>query len=156
MKKFLNVLILLVVMGCMVACGNNIDDEQENLNDNTNSGEVVEVKKYFPKENLGQYADLQTISIPENPTTGYEWVYVLGDTGVVNVQKDEFVANSENEGLVGVGGNRIIEIVGLTEGETTIKCEYMRSFEEAAIETVTYKLSVNAENQIAVVEEVCE
>lgn len=156
MKKFMNVLILLVVMGCMVACGNNVDDGKEILNDNVNSEEVAEVKKYFSEESSGQYADLQTISMPENPTTGYEWVYVLGNTGVVNVQRDEFVASSEAEGLVGVGGNRIIEVVGLAEGETTMKCEYIRSWEDAAIETVTYKLSVNAENKIAITSEIHE
>ena len=156
MKKFLKVLILIGIMGCMVACGNNVDDGNENMNENVNSGEVAEVKRYFSEENLGQYSDVQTISMPENPTTGYEWVYVLGNTGIVSVQKDEFVAGDESEDLVGVGGNRVIEVVGVAEGETTIKCEYMRSWEEAAIETVTYKLAVNAENKIAVMDEVHE
>ena len=99
MKKFLNILMILTMMCCIVACGDKvINNQNENQNNSNNgiSGEIVVEKKYCPEENLNQYAELQTISLPENPTTGYEWVYILGDAGKVNVQKDEFVSDSNS------------------------------------------------------------
>lgn len=155
MKKILNVFLLLIAIVCMSACEKNVENNEINI-DNTNSEEILEVKRYFDSEKFNEYSDLQVINMPENPTTGYGWVYIVGDSSVVNVKRDEFVSNANEEGLVGVGGTRVMEIVGISEGNTTIKCEYMRNWEENAIETVTYYVAVNGENEIAIIDEVHE
>ncbi len=161
MKKFLSVLLILSLATCMVACGEKDLplDNDVNLLDKTTSGENVKkpvVEKYLSEEALDVYAQTQVVELPENPTTGYEWVYTIDDAEVVSVVKDEYNASENEEGLLGVGGYRICEFKGLEEGETIVYFNYIRVFEEDAepAKSVKFYISVNANNEIAITDEV--
>ena len=161
MKKFLSVLLILSLAVCMVACGeknlpleNNVDLLNQGDSENVIGQEGK--KEYFDKSLLEQYAETQVIRLPENPTTGYEWVFFIDDAEVVTVVTDKFEELTNTEGLVGVGGNRICEFKGLKEGDTTIEFNYIRGFEEneEPAETAKFYVSVNQNNEIAIMSEV--
>ena len=160
MKKILSILLILVLSVCMVACGEkDLPKEEEiNLLDRVESGENVyqEITKYFDEEMIDNYAKTQIIKLPENPTTGYEWVYVVDDSEVMNVIKDEYQAFENSGDIVGEGGYRVCELEGLEEGETIIYFDRIRGFEsgEEPAESIKFYISVNANKEIAVTDEI--
>ena len=152
MKKFLSVLLILTLAVCLVACGekdlpleNKIDLSNQGDNGNTLNQQVN--GKYFDESLLEQYDDTQIIKLPENTTTDYEWVFFIDDSEVITVVRDE---------LDSANGNRVCEFKGLKEGNTTIEFNYIRGFEEneEPAETVKFYVSVNANKQIAIIDEV--
>ena len=159
MKKIFSVLLILSLVFCLVACGEK-DLPLENEIDLPSEDEIVSdsqvSKKYIDESLLEQYSETQIIKLPENPTTGYEWIFFIEDSEVITVVEDKFEAPSNEEGLVGVGGNRVCEFKGLKEGDTTIEFNYIRGFEEneEPAEKVKFYVSVNANNEIAITDEV--
>ncbi len=70
------------------------------------------------------------LTLPGNPTTGYAWTVVEGDSTVVGqVGEPEFVAEST---LLGAGGEFRFTFEGAAPGTTSLKLAYARSFEDAA------------------------
>lgn len=160
MKKIISIIMVICALFCLTACkgkdNTGVQNNDQIQVENGNNNGIEEVVRYFPKEKLGVYDDKQSLIMSENNTTGYEWIYILGDAEILKIERDKYVADNNEEGLVGAGGNRVIEIVGAAEGSTTIRCEHKRSWEEDAIETVTYYVSVNEELKVAVTDEVHE
>ena len=160
MKKFLSILLMLSLACCLVACGEKDlpKEDKINLDDKIETNEEInqEVSKYFDEEMIENYAKTQVIKLPENPTTGYEWVYIIDDSEVVNIIKDEYQASENSEEVVGAGGHRVCEIEGLKEGNTIIYFNYIRGFEVGEEPEKTFKLyvSVNANNEVAITDEV--
>lgn len=160
MKKFLSIFLILALAVCMVACGEKDlpENEEINLLDKVGSGEGAsqEIVKYFDEEMIDIYSKTQVIKLPENPETGYEWVYVIDDSEVMSVIKDEYQL-SENSGDVTEDvGYRVCEIQGLAEGETIIYFDYISGLEtdEEPVESIKFYISVNANNEIAVTDEI--
>lgn len=68
--------------------------------------------------------------LPGNPTTGYAWTVVAGDSAVVGqVGEPVFVAEST---LVGGGGEFRFTFEGAAPGTTTLELAYERTFEDVA------------------------
>lgn len=157
MKKILSILLMLSLVVCLAACGEkDLPKEEENdLLDKVEKGDRV-ITKYFDEEMIDTYAKTQVIKLPENKTTGYEWVYVVDDSDVVKITKDEFQATENAGSLVGAGGYRVCEIEGVDEGDTIIYFNYIRGFETGEIpaESIKFYVSVNANNEVAITEEV--
>ncbi len=159
MKKVLLMIFALVLTFALVGCGKKIvepeQNENEELSNNTSEirEEYTEEPDYFPDENLGTFGVTQVISLKENPTTGYTWLYKFLDETVAIVEGDEYIQNENAENLIGVGGVHTFRISGLKPGNTELTFRYMHSWEDesSAIETVTYKLEVNELKEIAVV-----
>ena len=161
MKKIISMILIFMLGVCLVACGekdlpleNKIDLSNQGENENVIGEQVI--KKYFDESLLEQYAETQVIKLPENPTTGYEWVFFIDDSEVVTVIEDKYESSSDDGNLVGVVGNRVCEFKGLKEGDTTIEFNYLRGFEsnEEPAERVKFHISVNAKNEIAVIDEI--
>ncbi|MDD5018045.1 MAG: protease inhibitor I42 family protein [Eubacteriales bacterium] len=85
-----------------------------------------------------------TISIEENPTTGYAWTVVISDESIVDLSTDKYEQESSDEEIAGAGGYRVLTFEALKKGVATITLVYERSFEEnSAIETLVYNITVN-------------
>ena len=70
-----------------------------------------------------------TIRLPENPTTGYEWVFIPFDQEGVALIEDEFVPASQIHDRVGVGGAHSFTLQGRRVGRYTISLKHWRSWE---------------------------
>ena len=81
-----------------------------------------------------------SISIDENPTTGYRWSQKIADEGIVKLAKDDY--NAPQSGLVGAGGTRVFTYTAVAPGKTTILLNYERSWEGNPIKTLTVSVEV--------------
>src|SRR5574344_1982481 len=65
-----------------------------------------------------------------NPTTGYNWGYEnLTGEDYLKIEKDEYVADEVDEGIVGSGGKRYYSFKTVKAGTESIKFIYDRTFE---------------------------
>lgn len=157
MKKILTMVLISILAICMVGCGEKdlpLQNEVDLPNENVIEQDVI--KRYFDESLLEQYAETQVIELPENETTGYEWVFFIDDSEVISVVKDEYQAPANSDEVVGVTGKRVCEFKGLKEGDTTIEFNCIRGLEEneEPADKVKFYVSVNANNEIAIMSEV--
>ncbi|MBN2733821.1 MAG: protease inhibitor I42 family protein [Methanomicrobiaceae archaeon] len=99
----------------------------------------------FYKEDNGATRDVNQgctiyIELPENPTTGYTWQM---DTGGLSLVNDEYIADSNAEGLVGGGGMHKWELLAKDKGTYQVKGIYKRSWEETTPDDETWTVTVN-------------
>lgn len=65
---------------------------------------------------------IQLIVLPANQTTPYHWSELkFDDNSILNVNFDEYIPDENPEGMMGVGGHRVYEIVAVAPGKTTLK-----------------------------------
>ena len=81
-----------------------------------------------------------TIALPANPSTGYGWTVAAIDPAVL-IQKGEpdFAAQSN---LIGAGGTMTFRFTAAGAGESELRLEYQRPWEEAE-PLDTYQVTVN-------------
>lgn len=153
MKKIYYVLMILIFVFSLVACNNKKEEQIIPQIGN----KIEENKKEFDYvgiENIDNYKMVQTIELPENPTTGYMWQYEIKNPSVVVSVNNEYISNTD-ETLVGAGGTRIFSFQGVKEGQSEIEFRKERSFQEnSTIETLRYILSVNANKEIAITDQI--
>ena len=94
------------------------------------------------------------IVLTGNPTTGYEWKYVVGDESIVALSED-YLTSEDVDKLAGIesagelpacgeGGLYAYTLKGLTPGETVIAFEYSQSWDEdSTVVGLTYVVRVN-------------
>lgn len=155
MKKFISVLLMLCLAVCFVACGDKDIQNEVNLLDN--SGDSIKtIQKYFNEAELDKFAETQTIKLPEDSTTGFEWIYVIDDAEVIEIVKDEFVLAEGFDTIDGGSGERVCEIKGLEEGETILYFNYVNGNNASGDveDTVKFYVEVNANKEIAVTDEI--
>ena len=88
-----------------------------------------------------------TVSLDENPSTGYGWTYTVSEDGVIWLANDEF--HSEATGnIAGAGGVRAFSFSGLKAGTVEITFTYLRSWEGDPIRTVVIECSVAADRTV--------
>jgi predicted secreted protein len=82
-----------------------------------------------------------TISLPANPTTGYEWKadydYVL-----LSQESSEFERASTGRMAVGAGGTSVFVFLPLKPGKTTIYFVYKRSWENIVADTRAFHVEI--------------
>ena len=155
MKKIISVLLMLCLAVCIVACGDK--DVQNEVNLLENSGDSIKtIQKYFNEADLDKFAETQTIKLPEDSTTGFEWIYVIDDSEVIDVVKDEFVLAEGFDTIDGGSGERVCEIKGLEEGETILYFDYVNGNNASGDveDTVKFYVEVNANNEVAITDEI--
>jgi inhibitor of cysteine peptidase len=82
-----------------------------------------------------------TITVPANPTTGYQWQLArpLNDT-MVKLIKSEYIA--DDTALIGSGGKQVWKFRALEEGRTAIALKYVKLSEKNATPEVRYFIIV--------------
>ena len=95
------------------------------------------------------------IELEGNPTTCYTWVYTMSQENIIREVSETFVQNQNDDRAVGVGGKFIFSFEPVTEGETTLVFSYLRVWEEdiPAIQTVTYRATVDSQNNLTLSQE---
>ena len=90
-----------------------------------------------------------TVSLEENPTTGYAWQYAIADEAVVQNCGDTYASDAP-AGVVGAGGVRALSFLGLKEGTTTVTFTYLRAWEtNPPIRTVVVEITVAANRTVS-------
>lgn len=121
MKSMCCFLLLILCLGLFVGCGSQDD----------NGSKVFEVR------------------LEGNPTTGYEWTYIMDKDGIVKEDSFEYVQNQADENGVGTGGIYIFQFSGVAEGDVALTFEYARQWEDEPQQTVVYELHVDASGYIS-------
>lgn len=85
--------------------------------------------------------DTYTITLDENPTTGFKWHWEVSNSSIVQIVSDRYVPPSNN--LPGAGGKHEWVIKGISQGTATINFTYYRDFEPDKIkEVIIYEVAV--------------
>jgi len=94
--------------------------------------------------------DNLTITLEENPTTGYVWSLKMGTENIVALESDEYIPIHTSENVVGSGGNHVWIFKGVSKGETVLTFKYYRPWEkeESAIETRVFNVIVSENGKI--------
>lgn len=83
------------------------------------------------------------IDLKGNPTTGYEWKCTVDNTNIAKMVSNNYVQDKNEEDLVGVGGTYKFIFEGVSDGFTTIACNYSRSFEtEEPLYSLAYTVKI--------------
>ncbi|MBX3071576.1 MAG: protease inhibitor I42 family protein [Thermomicrobiales bacterium] len=70
--------------------------------------------------------DLVSITLPENPTTGFRWSIVATDETILQPEEDDFAPAST---AIGSGGDRTILLRAAAPGSVEISLEEARAWE---------------------------
>lgn len=81
-----------------------------------------------------------TITLPANPTTGYEWNANFNST-FVNLVENKFIP-ATGEGKVGVGGEQLFTFIALKTGTTDITLIYKRSWEQNFVDQRIFTINI--------------
>ncbi len=82
-----------------------------------------------------------TITLNENPTTGYMWNATV--TPGLTVMKD--VYNAPNSNLAGASGTHTWDLVAMQKGSQKFSAVYRRSWETPTAGDTTYVLNINVQ-----------
>jgi inhibitor of cysteine peptidase len=82
-----------------------------------------------------------TISLPANPTTGYEWKPDY-DYYLLELAKTEFEKGPSE--AIGAGGTSVFVFNPIRPGKTTIAFVYKQSWENIVADTRTYYVEITA------------
>ena len=90
-----------------------------------------------------------SVTLTENPSTGYQWSFNIINEKVAYLSADRYV-NTAPEGVAGAAGTRILTFRGIKEGTTKIVLSYERPFEEnpEPIRVITIMLTVNSDKTL--------
>lgn len=95
---------------------------------------------------------MATITLYENPSTGYEWKYTMDKSGIVELESKDFKADPVEPDVTGLGGQMIWNFKGVKEGETKVTFKYSRGEAEEASKTKVYTLKVDKNLNVTVSE----
>jgi inhibitor of cysteine peptidase len=85
-------------------------------------------------------ADKLEVTLPGNPTTGFQWEVGSGDTSIIKPGgESEFKPSSE---ALGSGGKVTIRFEAVAAGQTTLKLIYHRPFEKDTPPDQTFEVTV--------------
>lgn len=82
------------------------------------------------------------ITLPENPTTGYTWIWGQMGTGHIEIAADRFIPPESS--LAGAPGERELTFIGTVPGHVTLTLSCIRPWEEnsTASGSVIYSVTV--------------
>lgn len=112
-----------------------------------------ETKDKYGVDLSGANLDKLEFELEGNPTTGFTWEVVNADSDKLDV-KSEYVPDAAEKNMAGVGGKYKFTVTGLKEGNATLECSYMRTFEgeSSSLKTVGYKVLVTKDKKITVLD----
>jgi inhibitor of cysteine peptidase len=81
-----------------------------------------------------------TLSLPENPTTGYRWTFTASG---IDVADDDYAGDAERS--VGGGGARTVRLVATRTGDAVVKATLQRSWEgpDKAVDRCDFRFTVS-------------
>ncbi len=82
-----------------------------------------------------------TITLPANPSTGYEWAVAEINAGIVLYEGSDF-KQSETD-AVGSDGEEVLQFRAVRDGSTSIELKYWRSWEGDSSISDTFSVTIN-------------
>lgn len=110
-----------------------------NAMNNVNSAFVNSNPSIQNKEMTVKYGEIFEISLPSNPTTGYEWNVILSP-GLLKIN-EKYDTNCK-QNMVGCGGVKIWTLRAVRSGKESFNGSYKRSWEAFPAEVVNYNITV--------------
>ena len=90
-------------------------------------------------------AQTYSVTLTENPTTGYTWSFSVSDAAILTVTDDGFTASANPGGAEGVGGTHRWTITGLAEGDATVTFTLGQAWEGGeTTDSIVYALHADA------------
>lgn len=127
MKKIGVLLIAtLVIVGCVLAagCTTQVADPSMTISV-TKIGDI--------NYNIG---DTFSVTLPSNPTTGYDWYVSEELTSKGLSYEKEFILDTASEGLLGAGGSTKWTFTAKEAGEQILSLLYMRNGDDSSVRDV--------------------
>ncbi len=84
-----------------------------------------------------------TVTLSENPSTGYSWSYTISDPDVLRVTTDTFTPASSDPSVAGAPGTRAVTFEAAAEGTALLTFVYARPWEKNPIETVEIRCNIS-------------
>lgn len=136
--------------------GENIEPVNKDAIDYIDPVDDYVIFGFLESDKLNEYAGVQEIRLEENEIKEYFWT--LRAEGLENISIDsgdtEFLYSEHGVGTV---VNRVYKITGVKEGTTTLRFNAtykpMADMDPIQSQTVIYRISVNADKQVAITEE---
>ncbi len=91
-----------------------------------------------------------TVTLPANPTTGYQWEDSISDETVLEMITCEYTQDEGAENLLGAGGTFVASYRGIAEGYVLLEMDYMGPGADSPEDTYALMLNVDAEGKITV------
>lgn len=163
MKKVLAIVMtVLMLTVAAVGCGNKKESSPQTTGGTSAAAAAGTTKEQAATEgtaDAGQKkAGLQyevkddgklVVSIPSNPTTGFEWNYKIKDESILSSGSEAVVMSPDNQKKLGAGGKYEAIFKGGNEGQTTVTFEYSRASGEIG-DGYVMNVSVGADHKIKV------
>lgn len=87
------------------------------------------------------------VSLDENASTGYTWVYEIADDGILTLTDDETVVDDSDEEMVGVGGTRLFSFEGKAAGTTEVSFSLGQQWDGGETSDDSFILEVTADDK---------
>lgn len=144
LKSLLLSILVLVVM-LMTSCetaGNGTDGKDAKQGTDSFAAKETEPAERILAENEF------TVTLAENPTTGFSWQYEIQDKSAVKLVDDLYVPSNNDTRIVGAGGMHSFTFACLKDCETTVVLTYRRPWKggetaEKRLITIKYKKGDN-------------
>ena len=144
LKSLLLSILVLVVM-LMTSCetaGNGTDGKDAKQGTDSFAAKETEPAERILAENEF------TVTLAENPTTGFSWQYEIQDKSAVKLVDDLYVPSNTDKRIVGADGMHSFTFACLKDCETTVVMTYRRPWKggetaEKRLITIKYKKGDN-------------
>lgn len=144
LKSLLLSILVLVVM-LMTSCetaGNGTDGKDAKQGTDSFAAKETEPAERILAENEF------TVTLAENPTTGFSWQYEIQDKSAVKLVDDLYVPSNTDTRIVGAGGMHSFTFACLKDCETSVLMTYKRPWKggetaEKRLITIKYKKGDN-------------
>lgn len=140
MKKLIAILLCaaaLLSLGACTVTANVTTNDEETTTDTAETAAYDGAAPDIYTEN-GELV----IALEGNPSTGYEWSCEV-DGDCVSGGDYEYVQDSTEEMLVGVGGTFIFRFTPTKAGTATLHFDYARSWEGEAIDSYEFEVTIS-------------
>jgi predicted secreted protein len=91
-----------------------------------------------------------SITLKENPTTGYTWKCSMDRIGILELESDEYKGEDISETLIGAGGEHSWYFKGISKGHVAVDFLYYRPWEgeNSATDRKSYTIHVGENGKI--------
>ncbi len=140
MKKLIAILLCAAALLSLCACSVHVNVTSDDEETTADTAETAAYDGAAPRI-YTEDGDL-VIALEGNPTTGYEWSCEV-DGDCVSGGDYEYVQDSTDEMLVGVGGVFTFRFTPTKAGTATLHFDYARSWEGEAIDSCELEVTIS-------------
>lgn len=99
-------------------------------------------------------ADILTIRLDSNPSTGFDWTFDISDPELIELLTMEYVPDTYDDIICGGGGTWVASFRNFSGkiGSVTVTFEYARPWEDRAIEERVLHMEIGTSGEIIVKE----